>query len=307
MFLPIKPTLAFLFIITITIIVPLMANASDADSDHLDDSIASTPGSWFNGLAQGQDAGSSEVSTDASEIDVGDEGDTESSDMSDLEDGEAENGTSSHPWYDPFGLMEGQGQESTPSSRVVRSADDSEATIASSSNETEAVGTDDVIDDNSTIQANNTNGNETDAFNFASTAATSTFSCDHRKFGYYADVGRNCTIYHLCNPVTLPDNPELVYQRISFLCLQNSTFDQLTLSCTKHPQISCEISPSYYDSSNLAIRRSASDFHENQVDDSDDDEDETSTDSDEDEDEDESATPTSRPSLMSMLFPRHRR
>lgn len=297
---PIKPTLALF--ITITIIVPLMANASDADSDHLDDSIASTPGSWFNGLVQGQDASSTDVSTDASEIDTGDEDATESS-MFDLEDGEAENGTSSRPWYDPLGLMEGQGQESTQSSRVVRSADDSEATI---SNETEAPGTADELE-NSTAQANTTSGNETDAFNFASTAATSTFSCDQRKFGYYADVGRNCTIYHLCNPVTLPNNPELVYQRISFLCLQNSTFDQLTLSCTKRPQISCDISPSYYDSSNLAIRRSASDFNQNQIDDSEEDEDETSTDSDEDEDEDESATPTSRPGLMSMLFPRHRR
>jgi len=311
MFITIKPTLVFLFII----IVPLVATASDADSDHLDDSIASTPGSsWFNGLVQGQDESTNEASTDASEINLDDEDTTDSS-MFNLEDGEDENATSSLPWYDPLGLMQGQGEESTELNRVVRSADDdSEATTLSSSDETEAPDTADydVIDDNNTTQANNTNGNETDAFNFASTAATSTFSCDKRKFGYYADVGRNCTIYHLCNPVTLANNPDLVYQRISFLCLQNSTFDQLTLSCTKHPQISCDISPSYYDSSNLAIRRSASDFNQNKIDDdddeSDDDEDEASTDSDEDgDDNDESATPTSRPGLMSILFPNHRR
>jgi len=297
-----KPTLAFLLII-----VPLLVlhvSSSDAD-DHLDDPIASTPGSWFNGLLHGHEDGvGSDVSTDASEINLdADATHDPSIDLEGEDDEAADNATSPQPWYhNIFGLGQGQEEEeSTQESvdRVVRSAEDT-----TSSNDQDA--NFDGIDDLS--QANQTETNGTDPFNFASTAPTSTFNCENRKFGYYADVGRNCTIYHLCNPVTLPNSPDLVYQRISFLCVQNSTFDQMTLSCTRQPQIACSISPDYYESSNLSIRRSASEFNQhhdsNQVDD--DDSDDSDDDDDEDQDDETDAT-TSHDGLMSRLFGNRRR
>jgi len=218
-------------------------------------------------------------------------------------DEEADNVTSPKPWYhDIFGLDQEQEEASTGETldRVLRDAEETDSSTTSSEDQDVDL---DGIDD--LREANKTESNGTDPFNFASTAPTSTFDCKGRKFGYYADVGRNCTIYHLCNPVTLPDTPELVYQRISFLCLQNSTFDQMTLSCTRTPQMACAVAPDYYESSNLSIRRSASTFHGTNDMGSDD---AASDSDDEDEDDDnETEATTSHGGLMSMLFQHRRR
>jgi len=80
----------------------------------------------------------------------------------------------------------------------------------------------------------------------------SRFSCYGRSFGQYADVGKNCHIFHLCYPYLNISSAEFVYQRISFLCNNNSVFDQKRFVCVDDStmEYSCQESPLYYESSN---------------------------------------------------------
>jgi hypothetical protein len=76
------------------------------------------------------------------------------------------------------------------------------------------------------------------------------FTCNDRKFGYYADEGRNCSYYHLCIPVRLPIfQQRTYYQRLSFICADNTWFDQTQIKCVPHPTIACSDSAKYYEHS----------------------------------------------------------
>jgi hypothetical protein len=81
----------------------------------------------------------------------------------------------------------------------------------------------------------------------------SRFSCYGRSFGQYADVSKDCHIFHLCYPFVNFTTGELIYQRISFLCDANSVFDQQKFVCVDNSTLSfgCSDSPSLYESSNL--------------------------------------------------------
>lgn len=63
------------------------------------------------------------------------------------------------------------------------------------------------------------------------------FSCDNRRFGYYADIANNCTRFHLCYPQPEPTAVTgaglMSPQRFSFLCPQNTFFDQQRLVCSE--------------------------------------------------------------------------
>jgi len=80
----------------------------------------------------------------------------------------------------------------------------------------------------------------------------SRFSCYGRSFGQYADVGKNCHIFHLCYPYLNISSAKFVYQRISFLCNDNSVFDQKRFVCVDNSTIEypCSEAPLYYESSN---------------------------------------------------------
>lgn len=79
-----------------------------------------------------------------------------------------------------------------------------------------------------------------------------TFTCYGRKIGYYADVEADCKIYHFC---ILGDyNGEPVYQRISYLCLNETLFDQQALDCVSKLSAPCSDSSKYYEESNNLLR-----------------------------------------------------
>jgi len=81
----------------------------------------------------------------------------------------------------------------------------------------------------------------------------SLFSCYGRSFGQYADVSKECHIFHLCYPFVNLTTGNLIYQRISFLCDADSVFDQRLFVCVDNSTLSygCGDAPSYYQSSNL--------------------------------------------------------
>uniref|UniRef100_A0A4V2H8N0 U92-Liphistoxin-Lth1a_1 n=1 Tax=Liphistius thaleban TaxID=1905330 RepID=A0A4V2H8N0_9ARAC len=60
----------------------------------------------------------------------------------------------------------------------------------------------------------------------------STFNCFNN--GYYADVDNNCQIFHICYSVANPDGT-INNQQWSFVCGNQTVFNQLTFTCT-HPE-----------------------------------------------------------------------
>ncbi|XP_071036182.1 U-scoloptoxin(01)-Er1a [Parasteatoda tepidariorum] len=57
----------------------------------------------------------------------------------------------------------------------------------------------------------------------------STFKCFNN--GYYADVDNNCQIFHICYSTDNPDGSHQQHQ-YSFLCGNQTVFNQLTFTCT---------------------------------------------------------------------------
>lgn len=85
--------------------------------------------------------------------------------------------------------------------------------------------------------------------------SNTSFTCYNRKLGYYADIDSACKIYHFC---ILGDyNGQQIYQRISYLCLNNTIFDQQILDCVEQSKMSapCAEAVKYYDESNLILRK----------------------------------------------------
>lgn len=80
------------------------------------------------------------------------------------------------------------------------------------------------------------------------------FTCYNRSIGYYADVSRECQIYHFC--LLGEYNGEPVYQRITYMCLKDTVFDQEALDCVEPPKMKnpCKNSESLYESSNLSLK-----------------------------------------------------
>lgn len=84
------------------------------------------------------------------------------------------------------------------------------------------------------------------------TANASQFSCYHRRYGYYADVAKNCLMFHLCYPVQEPTSQQILFQRFTFVCSDNAIFDQQHLVCVDNETLStrCEDSSDYFGPSN---------------------------------------------------------
>jgi len=71
-----------------------------------------------------------------------------------------------------------------------------------------------------------------------------TFSCYGRAFGQYADIQKECRVFHLCYPYFNSTTDELLYQRISFLCDNDSVFDQKRFICVDNSTIEHKCSDS---------------------------------------------------------------
>ena len=80
----------------------------------------------------------------------------------------------------------------------------------------------------------------------------SKFSCFGRSLGQYADVSKECRVFHLCYPFLNESSGQLLYQRLTFLCDEESVFDQERLICTENATMehSCQDSEALYKTSN---------------------------------------------------------
>ncbi|XP_053633576.1 U-scoloptoxin(01)-Cw1a-like isoform X2 [Cherax quadricarinatus] len=78
-----------------------------------------------------------------------------------------------------------------------------------------------------------------------------TFSCDNRPYGYYADVDNNCQIFHICLALTDDTGSLLETAHFSFICGNQTVFNQESLACS-HPEdaVPCEEAATLYDLSN---------------------------------------------------------
>ncbi|GFS42308.1 chitin-binding type-2 domain-containing protein [Nephila pilipes] len=70
------------------------------------------------------------------------------------------------------------------------------------------------------------------------------FSCFND--GYYADVDNNCQIFHVCHSIDKDDGSRDT-QQWSFVCGNQTLFNQLTLTCADPENaIPCPDAPSFY-------------------------------------------------------------
>lgn len=85
---------------------------------------------------------------------------------------------------------------------------------------------------------------------------TSTFSCWGRPTGYYADVKLGCNIYHFCSQ--MEGIGETTYQRMSYVCMDGSLFDQKDLNCVMKSdlRVPCDRAEAEYESSNKQFESS---------------------------------------------------
>jgi hypothetical protein len=93
---------------------------------------------------------------------------------------------------------------------------------------------------------------EYNGLDYEQSSNSSEFSCYGRSFGQYADVAKDCRVFHLCYPFFNQSNDELFYQRITFLCDEESVFDQKHFICVDKSILGheCSDSPLFYATSN---------------------------------------------------------
>ncbi|XP_064485480.1 uncharacterized protein LOC135397873 [Ornithodoros turicata] len=76
-------------------------------------------------------------------------------------------------------------------------------------------------------------------------AYKTSFQCPARN-GYFADTDNNCQLFHVCNVVTHPDGNTEV-QQYSFLCGNQTVFNQLTLTCAfPEEAVPCANAPDFF-------------------------------------------------------------
>jgi len=78
------------------------------------------------------------------------------------------------------------------------------------------------------------------------------FSCHKRSFGQYADIASECHRFHLCYPFFNVSTDELMYQRVTFECDDNSVFDQKRFICVDNSTVGhkCSDSVDMYEKTN---------------------------------------------------------
>ncbi|XP_076035023.1 U-scoloptoxin(01)-Er1a-like [Oratosquilla oratoria] len=72
------------------------------------------------------------------------------------------------------------------------------------------------------------------------------FQCADRPYGYYADQGNDCRVFHVCNPYLFDDGRVETHQ-YSFMCGEDRIFDQQKLTCVEaHSALSCQEASNFY-------------------------------------------------------------
>ncbi|XP_054281047.1 uncharacterized protein LOC128998741 [Macrosteles quadrilineatus] len=75
---------------------------------------------------------------------------------------------------------------------------------------------------------------------------STSFSCDGRTYGYYADPDNDCQVFHVCLPVHFDDGEEQTF-KWSFICPQETVFNQETFTCAREEDaVACEDSALFY-------------------------------------------------------------
>lgn len=83
-----------------------------------------------------------------------------------------------------------------------------------------------------------------------------TFTCEGRSYGYYADTDNNCEIFHVCQPVTDVEGNIVETAHFSFVCGNQTVFNQETLTCSGLDEaFPCADAPSLYDIVNSEFGR----------------------------------------------------
>merc|ERR1712121_143923 len=78
-----------------------------------------------------------------------------------------------------------------------------------------------------------------------------TFSCEGRIYGYYADEDLACQIFHICEPVFYPDGRSETIMH-NFFCGNQTVFDQSLLVCNHASDaIPCSESANFYNLNEL--------------------------------------------------------
>ncbi|KAF6204081.1 hypothetical protein GE061_002421 [Apolygus lucorum] len=73
-----------------------------------------------------------------------------------------------------------------------------------------------------------------------------TFTCDARPYGYYADPENDCQIFHVCLPVMFQGQRSETFMW-SFICPQDTIFNQERFTCTRlEDSIPCQESAMFY-------------------------------------------------------------
>ncbi|KAK3886868.1 hypothetical protein Pcinc_008981 [Petrolisthes cinctipes] len=81
------------------------------------------------------------------------------------------------------------------------------------------------------------------------------FTCQGREYGFYADVENNCRAYHVCQPVQDEFEQVVDEAHYTFLCGQDTVFDQEQLACSQLSEaFPCSEAPNIYESSNIPLR-----------------------------------------------------
>ncbi|XP_076034948.1 uncharacterized protein LOC143021397 [Oratosquilla oratoria] len=72
------------------------------------------------------------------------------------------------------------------------------------------------------------------------------FACGDRPYGFYADQGNGCRVFHVCNPYLFEDG-HIETVQYSFMCGEGTIFDQSELACVEQfAAISCTESFFFY-------------------------------------------------------------
>ena len=86
-----------------------------------------------------------------------------------------------------------------------------------------------------------------DAETLLKTQLKTSFSCEGKAYGYYADVDNKCQVFHICLPIEDDAGAVIETAHWSFICGNQTIFDQATLTCNHEADaLSCAEAPSLY-------------------------------------------------------------
>lgn len=74
------------------------------------------------------------------------------------------------------------------------------------------------------------------------------FSCQDKIYGYYADMANNCEVFHVCLPIADDTGTVVESAQFTFVCGNTTVFSQDNLTCMhREDALPCEESAQLYD------------------------------------------------------------